>query len=456
VKESLGVVLTASSQYEVWCDKPSDKDLVRAFSRVSAFWSRISSVQIIPNMSREKLVANPRLAAIAPLLDYDRPDMIIMLGGRPVLVIEITEHGYTGDNPLQRFARLARAAEMGIPSIHFTPFARTRYDEMLYTDNPTSARKVSSRLFEGFLRLTRVYGVPVVAMDWAVSRQGLPIRPSNDNEIRQIYGEVIDYAEHLCEHDGEHVLHGESILNCQVIARAIEATKKKAAQSNVLESEIRIENVPYPRVCQLVSEPKSIVDLIGSDYFMKGKDHKLVALRAIEDSVVESVETPGGLLDVSSARADVGRLLPAQFGEKAWLVFYSGYEWRSQPNGGIVVNTEILYCRSEFGKTVRDRNQYLVVVWPRVFWNRSHPRRIALLRELEAFVDSSQTTRLGQLIVQKRIARGIPLDHPNYVAYNADSIGTWAEGGEAGRIYRNYCDLIILNDRVLLGNHWKM
>ena len=140
-----------------------------------------------------------------PLLEYDRPDIIIVKDGQPILVIEITEHGYTGDNPLQRFARVIRAAELKVPLVHFTPFARTRFDEMLYRDDLTSARRVSSRLFEGFVKLTNIFQVPIVAMDWPITPRGIPIKPDlhDPTQVGQIFGELIGYAEHLCEHDGD-------------------------------------------------------------------------------------------------------------------------------------------------------------------------------------------------------------------------------------------------------------
>jgi hypothetical protein len=455
IKTVLGAPEMPPTQYEVWCDKPSDKALVEAFGRISQFWQNISRVRTIPNTPPQNLRANSLFDQIAPLLEYDRPDIILLREGQPILVIEITEHGYTGDNPLQRFARVVRAAEMGIPLVHFTPFARTRFDEMLNTDSKTSARHVSWRLFQGFVKLTKIYGVPIVAMDWPVSPRGLPIKPQNDGERRQVFGELIGYAEHLCEHDGEHVLGHQSVLDCEVISRAVAATARMAQQTNVLESEIRIPDVSYDRVCTIISNPRSMVDLIGYEYFMKGKDHKLVALRALNESIIESVETATRVVTGGFQPTYIQQLLPQEFSQKPWLILYSGYEWRSQPNAGIVTNTDILYCRSPLGRTMKDRDQFLAVVWPRVFFNGRHPSRAALLRELDDFVSCRRDTPLKQLVIEKHERQGVPLNHPNYIQYTSKSIGTWAEGKSAARIYRSFCDLVILNDRVLLGNHWK-
>ncbi len=443
--------------YQVWCDKPSDKTLVEAFRRLSPFWADVSSIQVIPNSGPRALASNFFDRQVVSLLEYDRPDIIILLDGHPVLVIEITEHGYTGDNPLQRFARVVRAAELGVPLVHFTPFARTRFDEMLYTDSPTSARRVSSRLFEGFVKLTETYKVPIVAMDWPVTPRGTPVKPDlqNSTQLREIFGELVDYAQHICEHDGARLIAGENVLNCEVIKSAVQATKQKAQQTNVLDSEIRLQNIPYDKICRIIANPKVMVELLGQDYFMKGKDHKLIALRAIEDSLIELVETQTGPVNAPSNVEELRRILPQEFSEKPWLIFYSGYEWRGQPNGGIVTNTDILYCRTPTGATVKDRTQYLAVVWPRVFYKSNNPRRSVLLEELSDFANSNGPCRLGDLVKQKRNLRGQVFGHPNYIAYRTKSIGAWSENSTVARIYRHFCDLIILNDRVLLGDHWK-
>jgi hypothetical protein len=197
-----------------------------------------------------------------------------------------------------------------------------------------------------------------------------------------------------------------------------------------------------------------MVGLLGEEYFLKGKDHKLVALRAINESAVDAIETPRGFVATPASVEQIQPILPRELREKPWLVLYSGYEWRGQPNGGIVANTEILYCRTELGTTVRDRHQYLAVFWPRVFYDSNHVTRTALLRELRDYTGSHGDTLLGQLIKHKREIRG-SVDRPNYIAYNTKSIGGWTEGTTVARIYRHFCDLVILNDRVLLGDHWK-
>lgn len=441
--------------FEIWCDKPSDRELVVAFGRVSPFFATVKTIHTLPNQSAEKLRANPETQHVAPLVEYDRPDVMIFYQGQPILTVEITEHGYTGDNPLQRFARAVRSAELGVPFIHFTPFARTRLDELLYSDAPTSARKVSSRLFEGFLKLSNIYHVPVIGVNWPVNERGVPLKAdlSDPDELRQVFGELINLIERICLQHNDDIISKSDFRDAPDIQVHIQINQQLARDSNVLESQIRLFG-DYSDVLKLIAQPSYFVDLIGQDYFQKGKDHKLIAYQAIQQSRVEWLQNKyGKMVSMPKKLEAIRNALPAQFNSKPWVVLYNGYEWRGEPNGGIAANTEILLCRSESGLTARDKDRFLVVVWPRVFWNRESTRRASLLSDLQATVKGDTTAELYQLIANKREAQGTPMTG-TYLFANSKSIGAWREGSTVTRLYRTFCDLVILNDAVLLGSHW--
>src|SRR5438067_1791381 len=59
---------------------------------------------------------------VRQVLAYDRPDVVLLARGRPILVVEETVEVPSGHNVGQRFARIAAAAEAGVPSIYFGPY----------------------------------------------------------------------------------------------------------------------------------------------------------------------------------------------------------------------------------------------------------------------------------------------------------------------------------------------
>ena len=65
--------------------------------------------------------------ALAPVLQYDRPDIVLTDSGKPILVIERTVEVPSGHNVGQRFARLAAAAQAKIPLVYFGPYAAYKH-----------------------------------------------------------------------------------------------------------------------------------------------------------------------------------------------------------------------------------------------------------------------------------------------------------------------------------------
>jgi hypothetical protein len=382
------------SRIEIWCDKASDVQLMQNLKELSPVLNQVTSIKVLPSYrvatSQERLIDDP-FSRVWPLIEYDRPDYIFCYDRQPFLIVELTEHGYTGDNPLQRFSRIARAAECQVPFIYFSPFARTRYDEIELTDEETSSRKVSARLYQGFVRLSEIYGVPIIAVEWPVNKRGLPSKPPTvasqeaiKAAMREIFGSLMNLIEGILTRHLNDILKGQNILESQLLTPHLETTRSLAGRENTRQSDIRIPNVPYESILSLLTDPKMIFDYLPRQYFHKGKEQKLVALLAIEHSHIEHLHTlNGNMLACPRDRKAIERILSQEFFRKRWTVLFSGYEWRSTPNNGILVNTDIILCRSQKGRTPRDRDQFLVVVWPRVFWNRDSESRRLLLADLQ-------------------------------------------------------------------------
>lgn len=310
-------------------------------------------------------------------------------------------------------------------------------------------------MFEGFLKLSRIYRVPVIGVNWLVNERGVPLKADlNDlSRLGQVFGELIKLIERICLEHSEEVISKSDFRDDPEIQAHIQINQRLATDSNVLESQIRL-SVDYEHVVNLIRQPSHFLDLIGHDYFQKGKDHKLIAYQAIQRSRIEWLHSKHGeMISLPNEPKAIQATLPAEFAHKSWIILYSGYEWRGEPNGGIAANTEILLCRSEGGRTVRDKDRFLAVLWPRVFWDSESATRASLLSDLKATVVNDTTAELYQLIANKRAAQGKPMAG-TYLFANPKSIGAWREGSTITRVYRAFCDLVILNDAVLLGSHW--
>ena len=193
----------------VLCDKPSDQRFFNFMQKQSSCLSKIKHVEVLPLKWAEQL-PEEYLEGMAPLLQFDRADYYFCYHGNPFLVVEMTVHGYTGDNCLQRFARINKTAQEGIPFIYFGPHSRTRFDE-LAGENP-SYRNVSSDLFKGFRRLTEIYSNPVITVEWKTNHKGLPMELGIEDPNTSGLQELLDLLDELLENKINEMINKEGMI----------------------------------------------------------------------------------------------------------------------------------------------------------------------------------------------------------------------------------------------------
>ncbi|WP_270573708.1 hypothetical protein [Candidatus Collinsella stercoripullorum] len=433
------------SNITVLCDKPTDAKLFNYLKKSNTELAKIpdSQVKVLPKLGS---IQSPYREHLEPLLQFDRADYYFCLNGKPLVVVEVTEHGYTGDNCLQRFARIAKTAEVGVPFIYFAPVARTRYDEL--DNRNASYRNVNSDMYRGFVKLTKIYSVPVVAVPWKTGGNGIPlILGADDPKITGIE-DLFNLVASLLVNHAKELYEGRSVLKCHELQKHLDYTAELAKNQNVRDSEVKHERLPFESIERLIERPSDRSILMPREYFFKGKAHKLLALMSLDHSSIKKCILP----DNSSISLDeMFERYRERFSAKPWLYYYSGYQWRTEPNVGIVTNIDYVNCRSESGATVRDRNQFLCVHWPRIFWDKNSAVREMLLKDT-AQVGSSRL--LEALSNEMEVSTG---NKPNLrvISSGPKVFGAWNDRVTVARIFRDTCDLVVLNDAVILGNMWE-
>lgn len=421
----------------VFCDKPSDMKLFHYLKPLSPVLSQIGdeNVRVLPNRSK---LPSDCADGFGPLLEYDRADYYFCYHDVPFLVIEMTEHGYTGDMCMQRFARIAKAAEMKIPFISFAPLARTRYDEL--GGGAPSARRVSANMYRGFVRLTEIFSTPVVAVPWGVGENGIPLVLVRDDPARTGIAELFSLIDGLFSNHLSEMVSGKSILNAQEIQPYLEQTRRLSQRKNVRESEVQKEKLPFEAIENILCDPQNTYRLVPAGYFYRGKRAKLLAKACIDASVIRWAVLPSeSVISIEAFLSKANEF----FSDKPWFYYYSGYQWRSEPNIGIVTNLDFIKCRSKKGKTVYDRDQLLCVHWPRIFWDEASPVR----QQLMGLLDTPQAPILQSRFRKaycKKSTRG-----------DTKVFGAWSDQTTVARVFRDVCDLVILNDAVIVGNKWR-
>ena len=128
---------------------------------------------------------NPRV--IDELITYDLPDVILVVNDEPKIVLEKTEEVPTGHNVGQRFARLVRAAELGVMVIYFLPFAAMKHGKYA---NPCW---VNARLLGAMFRVWEIHKTPFIAVDWPHDKDYELLRNgTEDKVVRKLIDELLE------------------------------------------------------------------------------------------------------------------------------------------------------------------------------------------------------------------------------------------------------------------------
>lgn len=126
------------------------------------------------------------LPTIERLLRYDRPDIVVAVGGEPRLVVEKTSEVPTGHNVTQRFGRLANAVEEGVMIVYMLPFKARKHGAY------ASDCFISARLFRALQRMSEIHGVPSLAVEWpSDDRLELVRDGTEDSEMRELVGDLV-------------------------------------------------------------------------------------------------------------------------------------------------------------------------------------------------------------------------------------------------------------------------
>lgn len=108
---------------------------------------------------------------------YDKPDIILLKNNQPLLVIEITSEVPTGHNVGQRFARLVKAIELGIPAIYYFPFDAKKHGKH------SSICNLNIRLLAAAKRMYEIHNTPLLCVNWPTDKHGELITDGTENEV---------------------------------------------------------------------------------------------------------------------------------------------------------------------------------------------------------------------------------------------------------------------------------
>lgn len=391
----------------VYCDSRSDEILAADWLTGAGF----DSATILP-LPRGQRNAPPALRRI---LEWERLDWLIVVDGKPVCGVELSRHGYTGDNSFQRFARVYRCADLGVPVIYFTSFSRTRLNEI--EDGRLSPRNVAPELFLTLASLSKTKGVPCVAVDWPTGADGTPL-PLRSPAARPALQRLTDLVTFFTEKGNT----GDNSSLEGDFPDVLAAMKAQASLAFTGSETRGTVNLPIDP-----TKTKWVTDWLPSNYFSTGKADKALAALALN-----AVSTRNFVPNTSKS-------------EQWWTaggtaqVLYLGYQWRPDPACGLIALSSTLAQAS---------GRRLIVVWPRLYYSNS-PARQASLDALTTFAESGNGSLLAQMRSLGYDATKIA-DFQARVSTNENQYGKYSQASKVGRILKQVADLVVFGDSVVV------
>jgi hypothetical protein len=163
--------------YEIWGDNENESLWFQSLDQ------RLK-VATVRNIGRRG--TNSEL--VDSLVIYDRPDIILLLDRKPILVLEKTAEVPTGHNVGQRVARLVRAAEHQIPVLYFLPFDARKHGAF------TGICSINTRLIKAMVRMSEIHDVPVLPVKWPSRGEDgeLVTDGSQDSKLATLVSSLLD------------------------------------------------------------------------------------------------------------------------------------------------------------------------------------------------------------------------------------------------------------------------
>jgi hypothetical protein len=125
---------------------------------------------------------------VRAVLLYDRPDIVLLHENQPILVVEETVEVPSGHNVGQRFARIAAAAEAGVPCLYFGPYVAKKHG-----GDTAGPRYVNVRLFQALEAMERMTGSTVTTINWPVDSACEVRRDAEkDSDVREFVRTVLE------------------------------------------------------------------------------------------------------------------------------------------------------------------------------------------------------------------------------------------------------------------------
>lgn len=197
-----------------------------------AAWFR-SLHPYLSGAKEEAITVAQKWPSVQDVLAYDRPDIVLLDGDKPILVIEETVEVPSGHNVGQRFARIAAAAECGVPCLYFGPYVARKHG-----GETAGPRYMNVRLFHAIDAMVRATNTAITTINWPVDE---------DCEVRRDRAKDRDVREYVATFFDAYRAGGFGGINQTLLASEIHVrmvNERNAFVSNSIRNPMQYDQPP--------------------------------------------------------------------------------------------------------------------------------------------------------------------------------------------------------------------
>jgi len=366
---------------------------------------------------------------IKKILYLDAADMIVEYNSEPIVCIEETKEAGTGHNSMQRFARIAAAAENNVPAIYIMPEAAiisrklTRGREHV---NVTRWDSINPIVFQAFNSVMEIFKIPTLFFyypsDYRKYTDSPDDSPHADSKGIIFNSDFIRYPGCPTENDSE----------MQRLFEVLNTIIRNAIDGNPVSSLI----------------DKRVIR--NRQHWMQREFYQKLGNRHIEElspiTATKTIPTEKLLTYLSNytncETEDISELLSSR---EQTIIYQCDAKFRGDPYAGTLAAIDYLMCRQ--GKTYEERDSNLVLCFG-IVTEKDHTLSIESSKcSVNDFIHTVCNSRSKNLLTIEHFEDLDPKDIGRY--YMQVRYGSTYSKVKHIRVFSYFADAIIFTDGAL-------
>lgn len=356
---------------------------------------------------------------IKKILYLDAADVIIEYNSNPVICIEETKEAGTGHNAFQRFARIAAAAENGVPALYLQPEA-----VIINRKKHASSKwdSINPLIFQAYNSVMEIFKIPALFFYYPSDYRMYKKKPE-DSPYRTTKGVKVNYAACPAEMDTEMV----AFFN--IVNTIIQNT---------------LDGHPVSRLITKI-EIQERKRWLLKQYYEKceGKDmHEMSPISATIK--IPTSQLLGYLKNYTNVPlSKISELLSSR---EESIIYQCDATFRGDPYPGALSALDYLLCRE--GKSYEDRKYNLILCFGSIVKNRDAMTVVSGKKSsIDDFISAVYRSCNKNLLTISKYSDIKPSDIGRY--YMQVRYGSTYSKVKHIRVYSYFADAVIFKDGAL-------